>query len=293
MVLFAFPAPSGAAVRLIFGVPKGSAPLVLASRGSTIPGPDDPDARRVVTPGSRLYPAAPLGVFRPREELSWYSWVDAHPDLETGPIRYTLYAVGGPPVPPASLEVDPTPLLAYATVGVARDLLRPRLEYHLARAVRAGRFGRVNDIPILEVESLAQGEPIPVVLMKELLFSLPHGIGLEAGEWKDQGSGKLYRERSHLYRARVDLLVLAQTPGQRTEIANALHEAVLLDQPLLEDLGLRGIGVQRATTFARDPNGNPVFGEEVTVDGEVRMSVREELHYALAPGYEVTFQTSL
>lgn len=290
MRLFAFPAPSGAAVRLVFGLPPGQAPHV---RATPSPDPLDPGGRDVVTPSTRTFPAEPPFIAREAPALEYRQHLDLNPALEAGPLWYHLrpWESTGEWV---SLQVDASRPLRTALVGVARDLLRPRLEWHLARAVAEGRLRpALGHVPILEQNALAKDDPLPVILLKEMLAPVGVPVGLHRGEWKDLGSGRAYREYAWRYRARVDLLILSENPAERTDLANLVHGAVLVDQPLLEDLGWRGLEVSRATEMAFDPAGFPVFGEEVTVDGEIEAVVREELRYAMPGMPAVTLEASL
>lgn len=290
MRLYAFPAPSGAAVRLVFGLPPGQAPHIRATPSSD---PMDPAGRDVVTPATRCLPAGAPFVALEAPALEYRQYVDIHPSLQAGPVYYHLRSWGsvGSWI---SVKVDASRPLRQALVGAARDLLRPRLEWHLARAVEEGKVRpALGYVPILEQSTLAKDDPLPCVLLKESIAPVGLPIGGARGEWRDLGSGRAYREYGYRYRARVDLLVLSESPSERTDLAHLIHGAILVDQPLLEDLGWRGLEVSRMTQMAFDPSGFPVFGEEVTVDGEIEVVVREELAYGLPQEPGVSLEVPL
>lgn len=281
MRLFAFPFPSGAAVRLVVGLAPGEVAHV---RASPVPDPAAPQARDVITPSTRLYPASSPFIAREAPEREYWQYIDLDPSLAQGPVHYYARPWGGTG-DWLHVEVDARRATRSAIVGVARDLVRPRLEWHLSRLAAEGAIpARWGGIPVLEQSALAQDDPLPVILLKEALSPIGSGIGLYRGEWKDLGNGTLYREYSWRYRARVDLLILSETPAERTELGNLIHGFILVDQPLLEDRGYRGLEVSRLTQMAFDPSGAPVFGEEITLDGEVELVVREEAVYAVREG---------
>lgn len=290
MRLFAFPSPSGAAVRLVFGLAPGQTPHV---RATPSPDPLDPGGRDVVTPSTRTFPALPPFKALEAPALEYRQHLDLHPSLAEGPVYYHLRP-WGENAPWVSVQVDASRPLRTALVGVARDLLRPRLEWHLSRFVAEGRLRpALGYVPILEQSALAKDDPLPAILLKEMLAPTGAPIGTARGEWRDAGAGKVYREYAWRYRARVDLLVLSENPSERTELANLVHGAVLVDQPLLEDRGWRGLEVSRAMQMAFDPSGFPVFGEEITVDGEIEVVVREEARYAMPEPPAVVMEAPL
>jgi hypothetical protein len=278
MRLFAFPAPSGAAVRLVFGLPKGQAPHVRATLG---PDPLDPAGRDVVLPETRTLPAEPPFVALEATTLEYRQVIDMDLSLQVGPVYYHLRAHGGNEW--VRVQVDASRPRRQALVSVARDLLRPRLEWHLARAVQEGRIRpALGYVPILEQHALAKDDPLPAILLKEAITPIGIPIGMARGEWRPAAPGQAYRENSYHYRAKVDLLILSETPSERTDLANLVHGAILIDQPLLEDRGWRGLEVARFTDMAFDPAGFPRFAEEVSVDGEVTFVVREEMSYSVS-----------
>lgn len=277
MRVIAFPFPSGAAVRLVVGLAPGELPHV---RAASSPDPNAPDARDVILPSTRLYPSANPFV-RLEHPVEYWQLIDLHPSLGQGPVHYFARPWGSAEAW-QHLQMDASRPLRQALVGVARDLVRPRLEWHLSRLLQAGEIPeRWGQLPILEQSTLAKDDPLPALLLKEMLSPIGSGIGLYRGEWKDQGDGKLYREYSWRYRARIDLLLLAENPAERTELANLIHGLILVDQPLLEDRGYRGLEVSRMTQMDFDPSGFPVFGEEITLDGEIELVVREEAVYSV------------
>lgn len=289
MRLYAFPFPSGAAVRLVVGLAPGEAPWVRASPEDD---PNSPRARDVITPSTRLYPSSSPVIAREHPEREYWQYIDLDPSLGQGPVYYFARPWGGTG-DWLTVRVDASRPVRRALVGVARDLVRPRLEWHLSRLAAEGTIpAHWGQIPILEQSALAKDDPLPVILLKELISPIGTGIGMRRGEWKDLGNGRLYHEYSWRYRARVDMLILAENPAERTELANLVHGLILVDQPLLEDRGYRAIEVSRLTQMDFDPSGFPVFGEEITVDGEIEVVVREEALYAV-PEEPETFFTPL
>uniref|UniRef100_UPI0025796036 hypothetical protein n=1 Tax=Oceanithermus sp. TaxID=2268145 RepID=UPI0025796036 len=246
-------------------------------------------------PSSRLYPADDPLRLRAHPNLVYLQAFDLHPELEQGPVYYHLFATpdrGGSYLAPITVAVDASQPTRAATSFATRDLVRPRLEYHLQRFVDSGRVQpAAGYVPVLEQESLAKDDPLPAVLIKEAIIPTSYGIGQHRGEWTDNGDGTAYREYAYRYRARLDMLVVSESPAERTELANALHDALLTDQPLLESVGYRGLTIQRMTHAAPAPEGFMVFGEEITLDGEIEVVAREELRYSV--GDLETFITPL
>jgi len=287
MRFYVQPMPSGAATRVVLGLEDGLDPYVYVTRDPAPPDPANPGpARALVTPSSRIYPAEdPLRV-HPHPRLKFRQALDLDRELELGPVYYHLFATpdrGASFLGPVTVSVDAATPSRTAASFATRDLVRPRLDYHLARFVDEGRIQpAAGYVPVLEQESLAKDDPLPAVLIKEAIIPTTYGIGQHRGEWVDNGDGTAYREFAYRYRARLDMLVVSENPAERTELANALHDALLTDQPLLETVGYRGLTIQRMTHAAPSPEGFMVYGEEITLDGEVEMVAREELRYAVA-----------
>jgi hypothetical protein len=235
----------------------------------------------VVLPNTRTFPAEVPFVAIEAPELEYRQVIDMDPSLQAGPVYYHLRIHGENDW--VQVRVDASRPRRQALVGVARDLLRPRLEWHLARAVQEGRIRpALGYVPILEKHALAKDDPLPTILVKESITPIGIPIGMNRGEWQPASPGQAFRENSYHYRAKVDLLILSENPSERTELANLVHGAILVDQPLLEDRGWRGIEVARFTDMALDPAGFPVFAEEISVDGELTFVVREEMVYSVS-----------
>jgi len=285
MIFLVEPLPSGAACRLTVAVGEESTTTfaVYASSLPTPPvGPPGP-AYRLVADGMFRWHRTASRIAIESPQRHWYQTVDMHPTLraETPVYYHCLFSVGDP----LTVQVTPTRRMEAQAV-VLRDILKPRIEYALNKAIAANRLGpRVNHVPVYEQDVLAKDQPLPAVLVKETQTFISQPIGGIRGEWKRLGDGKMFIERTRLYRARLDMLAISENPSERTILGNILQEMVQTDWPLLEEAGYREITDQRMTRGGQDPEGLVIFAEEVTVDGVIELVTREEMLYAVSPDF--------
>lgn len=288
MNLYALPLPAGAAARVVWGAPSTVAVRIIASTSATPPA--DPltlaaHERTLVEPGTLALPSAPLTRLMAEDGLTYMQVMDVHPTLGTSVVYYHLFGDG---VLTVTVSVDAREPYVQAEVDATRDMLRDRIEYHLRRMVRDNLVKpRAGYIPVLEQESMARDDPMPAVLLKETMTpSGEEGIGKHTGETETEV------HRAYRYRARVDLLILSDNPAERTRLANRLHEALLMDMPMLEGAGWRGLAVQRSMRSGTTPEGMLIFAEEVTMDGIVEFLTRETKRYTV-PAEMETYLTPL
>lgn len=292
----ATPAPSGAATLLTFGLKPGATALVIATPTSAPPDPANPTPtdRIVVDASTHLRPSAWPFEAKATHDLQHWQYLDYHRSLADAITHYHAWSVtGGTPAGPITREVDARNPTRTAIVSIVRDFMRARLEYHLARAVTAERLRpRAGFVPVLELEALHQDDPLPCVLMKETLSPANlEGIGKHRGERRDPATGHVFTQEVHRYRARIDLLALSEQPAERTLLATVLHEGILADRTLIEDVGYREVIVQRMMRSAPTPDGRWQFAEDMSVDGIIEAVTEERQRYRV-PG-STTFYTGI
>lgn len=293
----AIAAPSGAAARLIVGMPAGSTALVVATTSGT---PPDPDALtstdRVVADASTDWrPSVWPFEAAASHALTYGQMLDLHTSLRGTITHYHAWVTTPAGTEgPVTQEVDARDPARTAVMHVARDLFRERIEYHIARAVTADILNpNAGYIPVLERETLNTNDPIPAILLRETISpTMLEGIGKDRrGDVLDAATGKRYREEVHRYRARIDLLAISENPVERGLIAKVLHEGLLVDFALLEDVGYREMSIQRMMQSGNGPEGYWQFAEEIAIDGIIEAVTREEHRYTVPS--ETTFYTDV
>lgn len=293
----AIAAPSGAAARLIVGMPAGATALVVATTTATPPDPTALTAsdRVVIDASTDLRPSAWPFEAAATHGLAYWQTLDLDTSLRGTITHYHAWVTtDGVREGPVTVEVDARDPVRHAVMTVARDLFRERIEYHLARAVTAGTLlPRAGYVPVLERETLNTNDPIPVVLLRETISpTMMEGIGKDRrGDVLDASTGKRYREEVHRYRCRIDLLAISENPTERGVLAKVIHEGLLSDFTLLEDVGYREMSIQRLMQSGSGPEGYWQFAEELAIDGIVEAVTREELRYTVP--YETTFYTDV
>ena len=288
MRFYATATPSGGAVRLLFGLPPTVGPLIYATTAATPPDLSNPNhgARLVVAPAANftahfsnviqgdstlgLYEAESVHIALEHPQLRYFQMLDLHESLRQHPTIHYHMRHG---VTWITRAVNAQTPRTTALVGIARDLVRNRLSYHLGLAVAATTLRpRAGVIPILEQETLNKDQPQPCILIRETLS--PAGldaIGKHAGQSDDQ------LERRYRYRCRVDLLALSEVPAERTVLANVIHGAILQDFMLYDDAGYRNIEIVRSMRGAVTPDDRLQFAEEITLDGMIEVVTLEPL----------------
>jgi hypothetical protein len=291
----ATPAPSGAAALLVLGLEPDATALVIATASPTPPDPSNPGAsdRIVIDPSTTLRPTVWPFEAKATHDLVHWQHLDLDRSLADTVTHYHAWAVTSTTITgPITHEVDARAPARSAVVAVVRDFMRARLDYHLARAVTSGRLRpRAGFVPVLELETLNQDDPLPCVLMKETLSPTSlEGIGKHRNERTD-ANGDVFTQEVHRYRARVDLLALSEQPAERTLLASVLHEGILTDRTLIEDVGYREVMVQRMMRSATTPDGRWQFAEDITVDGIIEAVTEERQQYRVSGS--TTFYTGV
>lgn len=280
----ATPAPSGAAALLTLGLEPDATALVIATQSAIPPDPNNLSAgeRVVIDASTDLRRSAWPFEAKATHDLAHWQHLDLDTSLAGSITHYHAWSGADGPI---TQEVDARAPIRTAIVSVVRDFLRARFEYHLTRAVNTDRLRpRAGYIPILEIEALNRDDPLPCVLMKETLSPTSlEGVGKHRGERKDAITGDTFTQEVHRYRARVDLLALSEQPAERTLLATVLHEAILTDRTLIEDVGYREVMVQRMMRSATTPDGRWQFAEDITIDGIIEAVTEERQQYRV-PG---------
>lgn len=273
-MLHVMPAPSGGAAKVVFGVPPGVAPRLYASSSATL----DPDhARLLYQPGDVAHEVDAPTIARERPAQQWRALLDTDRSLRTGVVYYHLVDPSGQHDTVVA-SVDARDPLVSALIADTRTFITERLEYHLHRYLTEGRVHvPTGEVPIYEQESLSRDNPLPCILYRESIMPAPQveAIGKHAGTVTI--AGERFLERAHRYRARVDLLIITESPKLRNILAQLVHEALLSDYELLEEAGWREVLVQRTMRSAEAPDGYRQYGEEITLDGVIEMRSRTRL----------------
>lgn len=278
-------APWGGAVLLSLQAPAGTSVLILATPDNAAPDPAAPGAARVVHDGPLQTPSSDwtLTHLDLPDKLPW--WMV--PDLATEALRdnvtihYHAYERDGTDYkPPISVAATPN---CYRTSqrALARDLVKKRLEYHLARGLRENLIPPVNQryVPVEEREALSDGEPIPIVLVKERVVPAPAGETIGHNRRGVSSDGR-YREWNRQVRSVVEILLVTETPGMRTAIGSYLHRVLEQDGPYWQHAGLQGVTVQTADRHEPGPDRD-YFLTELTFECEGELVIREELRVSV------------
>ncbi|MHA0048664.1 hypothetical protein [Deinococcus sp. PEB2-67] len=266
MRLFVLPLPYGGAMRLQLLAPEHATVLILATTDGYVPtGRGDPNAR-VVHDDVLRWPTQPVLTWQPAPAgQGWYQVLDLDTAalIDGEAVTYTVFA------PDLKVSGSGTPQCLLRTAAVLiRDIIRPRIEYHLQRALAARQFGTVTDIPVLEREALEKGHAIPAILLKERavpdLSSGGETIG-KGGQEVTLPGGVVGREFIRGARCTLDAFVLTDNPQHRATVGKWLYEVLHQDLPYFEAAGLSGTTVSRTDVHSVQPGMN-VFGSEVTLE---------------------------
>lgn len=277
--LSALPSPSGGAVRiqLHLTLPDLYA-LVLATSHPDAPDPTfQEDARKVF--GGRLRYRVPGHTFKnaPYVYTVFDLQADALPDGET--VYYHVYEMrpNGTFGPPLTIAVQPR-CARQAVVTIARDIVKQRAQYHLQRAINEGVITNVYEIPLLEQEVRAEGQPLPAVYMKERVMPNPSAdtVGHQGGQHRDAHNPGGVKEYRFEYRASVDLLLLAYTPSERTDLEAFLRGALDADRELFLAAGLEAPSISAFTRHDVDAqSGTDLYGSEISIEAGVTTRITE------------------
>ncbi|PIG96864.1 hypothetical protein [Deinococcus sp. UR1] len=280
----AIPAPSGGAVRLQLHttLPDRYA-LVLATDHPTAPDPTFQDGARKVH-GGRLRYRVPNPTFTkaPHVYTVFDLRADALPDGET--VYYHVYEIhpNGTFGAPLTIATEPR-CVRHVAVTIARDIVKQRVQYHLSRAVLEGVITNVFEIPLLEQEVRAEGQPLPAVYMKERVMPNPSAdtVGHQGGQYVDAHNPDGIKEYRFEYRASVDLLLLAYTPSERTDLEAFLRGSLDADRELFMAAGLEAPTISAFTRHDVDEgSGTDLYGSEISIEAGVTTRVTEAVEKA-------------
>ena len=269
--ILAEPRPEGGAVRIRFMRPEGypEVRVLRAPEGVDLTGPDDP-AGHLVWDGpprpSRPYPF----VHRPDPDLPealagevWdleafpAGWEDERNALDGGRWVYWLWPKrGGDYGEPATVAVEVARRAEARLVLDVKKLLYHRLRYH----------GEPKGVFVALQEHVHAEKPLPQALIKARYTLAERAMGGVDGV--------------STFRAIGEVLVLADAPGKRDELAMHLSLRLLSDFPLLEALGWDGLTLSRMDRML-DLGDAVLYGAELTLEGVV------DAYVAYDPPYRI------
>lgn len=254
--LLAEPRPEGGAVRLFLTLPQGY-PWVRVLRtpeGTPLAGPEDPGGFLVWDGPPRPSRAYPF-VREPRPSLpeGGEVWdLEAFPaafgeerrPLEGGRWTYHVW-----PKTPEGQYGEP----ATATVAVRREA-EARLVLDVKRVLyqRLRFHGEARGVFVALQEHVHEQKPLPQALIKARYALAERAFG--------------DRDLTATFRAVAEVLLLAESPGQRDELALYFTARLLADFPLLEALGWDGLTLTRADRML-DLGSAVLYGAEMALEG--------------------------
>lgn len=279
--------PFGGAARLLLtsSTPDAYA-LVLASADPTPPPPSPGDGRRVVHQGRLRHRAAGDGHVFQVLDLD----TDSLPDGED--VFYHVYTLVDP-TPAAPLTVKVTPrCLRTAIAQLIRDLVKPRLRYHLKRGQDSGAIREFDaPIAIYEQEVRNDGPNLPAIFIKESASPDPSAETIGKGgaaPYRDLHAGVSQREMRHAFRTRLDVLLLCANPDDRANLSRFLMPTFLADLEYYMHAGIENPQVSRTDRHDIDPEaGTDLYATEITLTGTTYVNVVEELSYTVPDGVTV------
>lgn len=277
--LTAIPAPSGGAVKLVlyFDVEHAYA-LVLASQTAQAPAPESAGNARTVHAGRLKSPHEP-GQGSPHAFQVWDFESSQLPDGEA--LFFHAYEITPDGNYGPALTVTVVPDCARsAVVVIARDRLRKRLEYHLARAIRDELVVGVTEIPVVEQEVREEGLPLPAIFMRESVNPDPSAetVGHLVGKYHDAHSPDGVKVYQFAYAARIGLLLLCDNPDDRTNLEQFLRGALDADRDLFPAMGLEAPNFSSFTRHDVDESaGVDTYGSEMDVSCTVYTQITEAL----------------
>lgn len=280
------PAPYGGAVKLTLtsDQPGDEYALILATDSPTPPNPVARGGARVVHEGrlpmhagARVLPFSATQTIIRAVSASYLALDLQTRELPDGAtVHYHCYSVLASGYgPPLSVQAVPG-CVRRAAVTLARDLVKARLEYHLARGQRDGSLPGGRVIAVLEMETLEEGFNLPAVLIKESASPAPSAetVG-KGGESYQLPGGQWQRETTHQTQARVDLLVLTPDPELRALLEAYLHGIFEIDIDYYQAAGLENAEVSRNIQHTVDPAGTNYYSVELTLTGTLPITVIE------------------
>ncbi len=278
--LTAIPAPSGGAVKIVLYFDhKDAYALILASETPHAPDPHATAGVRTIHAGRlRNSQADGSGL----GSHAYQQWDFNSASLQDGePVFYHAFEMDpagnfGPP-----LTVSAVPDCARsAVVVIARDVLRQRLSYHLARAIRDELVVGVEEIPVVEQEVREEGLPLPAIFMRESVNPDPSAetVGHMVGVHRDAHTPDGVKEYRFAYQVRIGLLLLCDNPDDRTNLERYLAGALDADRDLFPQMGLEAPVMSRFTRHDVDEGaGVDTYGSEMDVSCTVYTRVLEDM----------------
>lgn len=171
-------------------------------------------------------------------------------------VYYHIFDLSAPAMP--AKTVSCTPGCAMSTsMKLLKDIVKPRIVYHLRRGLRQQLFTLsedTTDIPVLAGSGFYQGIPLPALTLRETVTANPSGetIGLNGPKLESGGTLR------HSSRGRVDLMLYTLNPEEQATLAPFIHSMLLQDRNLFHQLGLIGMTINR-------------FDREIPVENESQL----------------------
>lgn len=282
----AYPTPHGGAVQLQLSGANLTHALILATATPDTPDPITRDNSRLIHTGALRHPVKPWHITLETPGINHWQVLDL--DTKHLPDQVTVYyhtfeitdAGYGTPI-----TVQATPRCLMTTVvPLLRDLLRPRIEYHIKRGLTDQTIhSTAGTIELLEQETLEEGYNIPVILIKESCTPAPQhdtvGKG-RMGEWVDSLTGEATREYQEHYNCRADILILTDSPDDRANLGKYLHGVLQQDLKYFQAAGIQDPEIQRFDRHDKDPQtGRNLWYSEITFSATLHVTTTEELLY--------------
>ena len=278
--LTAIPAPSGGAVKIVLHFDHASAhALVLGSLSAAPPAPTATAGVRTIHSGRLTTPNGDTSGTG-AHAFQVYDFQSASlPDGET--VFYHAFEELPGGGYGAALSVSVVPDCARsAVVVIARDVLRERLTYYLARAVRDELVVGTVEIPVVEQEVREEGLPLPAIFMRESVNPDPSAetVGPLGGVHRDAHTPDGVKEYRFAYAVRIGLLLLCDNPDDRTNLERYLAGCLDADRDLFPSMGLEAPVMSRFTRHDVDEAGGvDTYGSEMDVSCTVYTRVLESL----------------
>ncbi len=278
----AIPAPSGGAVKLILGHVGDLAALILATNAPTPPDSVTRAGARVVHQG-RVRLRENSNPHAPRFYVMDLN-TDALPDGEVVYYHAFEQLPDGTHRPAVTVSCTPR-CLRQAVVLLMRDLVKPRLRYHLTRGIHEGALTdwfQGNPVQVFEQEVRAQGVPLPAIFIKETATPAPDAetIGKAGGEYLEL-DGTATREYRHAFNTRVDVLLLCGNAVDRAQLEQYVEGALLQDLDYYQHGGIENPQVSRFPRHDLDDGGAEYYTCEFTLQGTTYARVVETLTWGV------------
>ncbi|WP_172958668.1 hypothetical protein, partial [Thermus scotoductus] len=184
-------------------------------------------------------------------------WADERNALDGGRWTYWLWPRAGDVYgEPATVSVEVARRAEVRIILDVKKILYHRLRYH----------GESRGVFVALQEHLHTEKPFPQALIKARYALAERAMGDVDGV--------------STFRAVGEILLLADTPGKRDELAMYVTMRLLSDLPLLEALGWDGLTLSRADRML-DLGDAVLYGAELTLEGAV------DAYVAYDPPYRI------